>query len=108
MKNGDVKSTLILTLRDDKSQIDVTFWEHLDVIKMIHEEQLAMTLIALQGVAVNENQGANTLNMGEDTIVTINPEGEIAENLKNISSEDDNFNLPQRSSVCVCIDTSDS
>ena len=38
--SGDVKNILVLTLTDESVNINVTFWDHIDVIKGIEAEAL--------------------------------------------------------------------
>lgn len=52
------------------------------MIKMINEDELSMTRIALEGATVNEYRDAITLNVVKETVVKINPKGEVVEDLK--------------------------
>ena len=102
LKDGNVKSILILTIRDTDAHIDVTLWEHTDTITKIPEKELPSTVVALLGATMNHYQEALTINIGTKASVIINPTVNQAKILKAINEDVASLNLSQRSEQYSC------
>lgn len=97
LKNGEIKQVIIMTICDGSACIDLTFWDHLDTVRAITSEDFSTYVISVQEAKVNIYQGATTLNVNTETRICINPQGELADTLKNIDTDSASVNLSQRS-----------
>lgn len=68
MANGEVKTVMIVTLRDKSAYIDATFWEHIDDVEHISPDEV--TILLIESATTNFYKGAVVLNVGRSTKMT--------------------------------------
>ena len=97
MKDGAVKTVAIVTIMDHEVHVDITFWEHINVITDIPPDDCSLTVISIVGATVNCYQNAITLNVGKSATIALNPTNEAANTLLTIDQHAFSMNLSQRS-----------
>ena len=97
LKDGTVKTVVIVSIMDEHVHVDVTFWEHVSLITAISEEERNSSVISIQGASLNSYQNAVSLNVGKSSVVDVNPNCEAAVALRAIDHDTAAMNLSQRS-----------
>ena len=86
---------ILMTLMDGEVIIDVTSWEHIEVITSILPGDVSETVSSIENATVNVYNSV-TLNVGKSSSTKSNPIVEVAVRLyEDISSGDASYSLSQ-------------
>jgi len=83
-----------MTLMDEEVIIQVTFWEHIEVIRSVSPGDVSETVISIENATLNMYNSV-TLNVGKSSSIKLNPIVEAAVRLYNVSSGEASYILSQ-------------